>query len=122
MSTPEKKPYELTAACISMLEDILPTSEWYKDDPKQGLLLVRGVDAYETLPDLGERPRKLETESVSDFEARGDAWGERVFQFEWTDKERDAVKHCVKHYLKKGVFRATANTKALLHFLSLHDE
>jgi hypothetical protein len=42
--------------------------------------------------------------------------------FEWTDKQKDAVRVCVRYYLKQGAFAVNINTVALIKLLGLDDE
>jgi len=122
----DKKPsttqYELPTGAIAMLEEIIPQPQWYKDDPKQGFLIVRATSAFEALPDTAPRIKPEKEETKEDFEARADDWAKPGLMFEWTDKQKDAVKVCVRYFLKQGAFAVNTNTVALLHMLGLDDE
>jgi hypothetical protein len=119
---PKANHYELSVGTIAVLQEILPTPQWYKDDPKQGVLVGRAYYANEALPDLPPRPKPEKDEDKDVFEARIKAWADPILEFEWTDKQKDAVKTCVRHYLKQGAFSVTEHTVAMLHMLGLDDE
>lgn len=118
---PKSTTYNLSTGAVALLHEILPTPQWYKDDPKQGVLIVRASSAIDALPDV-ERPKPEKDEDKDGYEARIDAWASPVLEFEWTDKQKDAVKKCVSFYLKQGAFAVTKHTVALLHLLGLDDE
>lgn len=122
----DKKPttthYELPTGAVAILEEILGTPTWYKEDPKQGVLIVRAVAALEALPETPKRPAPEKDETKEAFEVRADAWAAPVLEFEWTDKQKSAVKTCVGYYLKQGAFAVNVNTVALLSLLGLDDE
>lgn len=132
MSTEEKKTgdppapktthYELSTGAVAVLQEILPTAQWYKEDPKQGLLIGRAYAAAEALPETPARPAAEKDEVKEAFEKRIDTWAAPVLEFDWTDKQKDAVKVCVKFYLKQGAFLVTEHTVTLLHMLGLDDE
>lgn len=124
MSTdkPTSTHYELPTGAIAILEEILPLAQWYKDDPKQGVLITRAAAAFEALPDTAKRIKPEKDEEKGDFDARFAAWGEPVLEFEWTDKQKDAVRACVRYHLKQGALPVNANTVALLMLLGLNDE
>lgn len=125
MSTDEqKKPtqYELPTGAIAILEEILGTPTWYKDDPKQGVLIVRAVAALDALPDTAARPIAEKDELRESFEKKIDAWAKTNLMFDWTDKQKSAVKTCVAYYLKQGAFAVNTNTVSLLRLLGLDDE
>lgn len=114
--------YELPAGAIAILEEILPSPEWYKDDAKQGLQITRAVAALEALPETDKRPKPETGEDKEAFQERVAAWSAVLHSFEWTDKHRDSVKVCVRFFLKKGAFMVNDNTVSLLKLLSLDDE
>ena len=116
---PITKPYELTAGAIAILEDVLPLGSWYKDEQKQGLLLTRAIAACEALPDIGSRPKPTKEEEQDVYDARVEKWRDTIFMFNWTDKQKDAAKVCVRFYLKQAAFGATATTASLLKFFEL---
>jgi hypothetical protein len=118
---PKTTHYELPQGAIAILREILPSPTWYKEDPKQGVLIARSVGAYEALPEI-DRPVSEKEESARDFEKRAKAWAETVLEFEWTEKQKDAVKICVRHYLKQGAFTVTKHTVAMLRLLGLDEE
>jgi hypothetical protein len=119
---PKKTHYELSVGAIAVLSEILPTPQWYKDDPKQGVLIGRAFAASEALPDVPPRPTPEKDETKDSFETRADVWANPIMEFEWTEKQKDAVKKCVAHYLKQGAFSVTKHTVALLTLLGLDDE
>jgi hypothetical protein len=119
---PKTTHYELSIGAIAVLQEILPTSQWYKDNPKQGLLVGRAYTASEALPDTPPRPVAAKDEEKDAFEKRVDIWAEPVLEFDWTDKQKDAVKVCVAFYLKQGAFMVGKHIVALLHMLGLDDE
>ena len=114
--------YELSVASIAILTEILPTPTWYKEEAKQATLIGRAYSANDALPDVPTRPVPKEKESKESFEARIDVWANPILEFDWTDKQKDAVKVCVRYYLKQGSFTVTEHTVALLHMLGLDDE
>lgn len=126
MSTEEtKKPpthYELPTGAIAILEEILATPQWYKDDPKQAKTIVHAVGALDALPTTKERPKQDKGEDKEFFEARVDVWSADILMFEWTDKQKEAVKKCVSFYLKQGAFSVNSHIVALLTLLGLDDE
>lgn len=124
MSTEEKKAthYELPTGAVAILEEILPTPQWYKDDPKQAKTIVHAVGALDALPETKPRPRPDKDEDKAFFEARVDVWAAEVLMFDWTDKQKEAAKKCVTFYLKQGAFSVNSNIVALLTLLGLDDE
>jgi hypothetical protein len=129
MSTDEKKAegpktthYELPTGAIAILEEILATPTWYKDDPKQAKTIVHAVGALDALPETVTRPTVDKDEQRDSFEKKVDAWAKLNLMFEWTDKQKEAVKKCVGYYLKQGAFAVNTNTVALLTLLGLDDE
>ena len=114
--------YELPAGAIALLDAILPTNMWYKEDPKQASMIVHGVGAGEALPDLGERIKPEKDEMQDTFNERIDAWSARNMEFEWSDKQKAAVKRCVQYYLKQGALDVKPSVAALLKLLSLADD
>jgi hypothetical protein len=119
---PKSTQYELPTGAVALLEEILPTPQWYKDDPKQAKTIVHAVGALDALPDTVKRPEVKKDEAKEDFENRADAWASPILMFEWTDKQKEAVKKCVGYYLKQGAFLVNVNTVALLRLLGLDDE
>lgn len=119
---PKTTHYELPTGAVAMLEEIIPQSAWYKDDPKQGFLIVRATSAFEALPDTAPRIKPEKDETKDSFDARVEAWAKPVLEFEWTDKQKDAAKTCVRFFLKQGAFAVNTNTVALLRLLGLDDE
>jgi hypothetical protein len=104
------------------LEDILASGVWYKDDPKQARTIVSAVGALDALPETAPRIKPEKDEEKDVFDARADAWAKPVLMFEWTDKQKEAAKKCVSHYLKQGAFTVNTNTLALIRLLGLDDE
>ena len=119
---PKTTHYELSIGAVAVLQEILPTPTWYKEDPKQGVLIGRAYAATEALPDIPKRPAPEKDEPKESFEARAEEWAKPVVEFEWTDKQKDAVKVCVRFYLKQGAFTVTEHTVGMLHLLGLDDE
>ena len=119
---PKSTHYELSVGALAVLQEILPTPTWYKEDPKQGVLIGRAYAATEALPDLPRRPMPEKDETKEAFDERATTWASPVLEFEWTDKQKDAVKTCVRYYLKQGAFTVTEHTVALLRLLGLDDE
>lgn len=117
----EKTHYELTTGAVAMLHEILPTPQWYKDDPKQGRLLGYAFDAIKALPDV-ERPLPQKDELKHAYDKRVDEWASPILEFEWTDKQKEAAKKCCAYYLKLGSFSVTAHSVALLALLGLNDD
>lgn len=113
MGEKNKTQYELSAGGITILQIFLTLKLWYKDEPKADWLMVRAVDAYDALPDLGPRPSRDSTE------AENKAWAERNFQFEWTDKEKDAAKACIRFFHKAGELNPNKHTVAVMRLLGL---
>lgn len=123
MSTETKIPhYELPTGAIAILQEILATPQWYKDDPKQAKTIVHAVGALDALPDLVDRPQPDKDETRDVFEERVDAWASPILMFEWSDKNKESAKKCVAYYLKQGAFAVNGNTVALLKLLGLDDE
>ena len=125
MSTDDKKStthYELPAGAIAILEAILPTNSWYKEDPKPAAMIVHGVGAADALPDLGDRISPEKDEKQTAFNARVDAWSARNMELEWSAKQYAATKRCVGFYLKQGALDATPAVLALLKLLGLTDD
>ena len=124
MSTDPKAPshYELPTGAVTILEEILSTPQWYKDDPKQAKTIVHAVGALDALPDTPKRPKPDKDEDKEFFEARVDVWAAPILMFNWTDKQKEAVKKCVSFYLKQGAFSVNCNIVALLTLLGLDDE
>lgn len=119
---PKTTQYELPTGAVAILEEIIPLAGWYKDDPKQGLLIARSVSAMDALPETAPRIKADKDESKGDFDARVDAWASPILMFEWTDKQKDAAKKCVTHFLKQGAFNPNKTTVALLRLFGLDDE
>lgn len=119
---PKSTHYELSTGAVAVLGEILPTPQWYKDDPKQGVLIGRAFAACEALPELTNRPVPSKDEAKDAFDARVEVWASPILEFEWTEKQKDAVKKCVGYYLKQGAFLVTSHTVSLLHLLGLDDE
>lgn len=111
--------YHLSTAAVAKLSEILPSPQWYKDEPKQGMLIGRAFAASEALPDTKPAPVMAAGEKRSDFNERHDAWGDTPLEFDWSDKLKSAVKTCVSFYLKQGHFHASEHTVALLTLLDL---
>jgi len=128
MSTPDevppKKQYELPTGAVTILDEILPTPQWYKDDPKYAKLLCNAKDALDALPETKPRPDPKPDETRAAFEKRVDPWSSEILMFEWTDKQKDAAKKCVQFYLKAGnLGGAAAPTIALIKLFGLqHDD
>ena len=122
MSEQKTTHYELPTGAVAILQEILSTPQWYKDDPKQANTIVRAVQALDALPDLTDRPKPEKDEAKEAFEVRADAWAAPILQFDWTDKQKEAVKKCVAFYLKQGAFSVNANIVSLLVLLGLDDE
>lgn len=124
MSTdaPKTTHYELPTGAIAILEEILPTPTWYKEDPKQAKTIVSADAALTALPDTSPRPEPLKDETKDAFGERVDAWASANLEFDWTDRQKEAVKKCVAYYLKQGAFAVNRNTVALLTLLGLDDE
>ena len=124
MSTeaPKTTKYELSTGGIAVLGEILPTVQWYKDEAKQGQLICRAFAANEALPEVAERPKPEKDELKDSFDPKVEKWAEPILSFEWTDKQKDAVKVCVRFYLKQGAFTVTTHTVKLLELLGLDDE
>lgn len=124
MSTETKTPthYELPTGAVAILHEILATPTWYKEDPKQAKTIVHAVGALDALPEPQDRPQPDKDEKRDTFEERVDEWAKPVLEFEWSDKQKEAVKKCVGYYLKQGAFAVNANTVALLTLLGLDDE
>jgi hypothetical protein len=114
--------YELPTGAVVILESILATPQWYKDDAKQARTIVHAVGALDALPDLLDKPQPEKDEKQGDFNARADTWATPVLMFEWTDKQKEAAKKCVSYYLKQGAFAVNTHTVALLTLLGLDDE
>lgn len=105
--------YELSAGGIAILQDKMPLMEWYKDEPKSAWLIVRSVEAVEALPDIGNRPTKeTPIEEIN-------KWAERSFQFEWTEKQKDAAKVCIGFFKKHGAIFSTKHFVALMKLLGM---
>jgi hypothetical protein len=119
---PKTTQYELPTGAIAILEEILPSPQWYKDDPKQARMIVNSVAAAEALPDLAERPSPEKDEKVEAFKARAEAWAGTNMMLDWTEKQVAAVKVCVKFYLKSGNLAASKQVAALICALQLDDE
>jgi len=118
----DKTHYELPTGAVAILHEILATPQWYKEDQKQARTIVSAVGALDALPDLTDRPQPEKDEKREAFEDRADAWAKPVLMFEWSDKQKEAVKKCVAFYLKQGSFAVNANTVALLTLLGMDDE
>lgn len=114
--------YELPTGAVAILENVLASPNWYKDDPKQAKTIVHAVGALDALPDLTDRPKPAKDEDGDAFNARVDAWAKPILMFNWTDKQKEAVKKCVAHYVKQGALAVNSNTVALLTLLGLDDE
>lgn len=124
MTTEAPKPthYELPTGAVAILEEILPTPQWYKDEQKQAALIVRAMDAVDALPETAARPKPEKDETKGDFDARADAWAATNLEFNWTDKMKEAAKACVKYYIKQGALSINANSVALITLFGLADE
>ncbi len=120
-TAPTKTKYSISTGSAAILAEILPTTQWYKDETKQGQLICRAFAACEAIPDLPDRPKK-EGNDDSTFTVRTEKWGEPKIEVEWSDKEKEAVRACVRFYLKQGAFMVTAYAIELLNLLSLNDE
>lgn len=120
--TQDKQHYELPTGAIAILQDILPTAIWYKEEVKKSKLMVHSVDAEEALPVTEKRPTPTKEESQDAFEARVDKWADKVLMFEWTEKQRDAAKKCFAYYLKQANLTATPNTVALIRLFKTEDD
>lgn len=114
--------YELPTGAVAILEQILPTPTWYKDDPKQARTIVAAVAAADALPETAARPAMKADETQEAFNIRVDTWAEPVLEFEWTDKQKEAAKKCVAHYIKGGNLSVNAHLVALIKLLGLDDE
>lgn len=119
---PAKAKYTLTVGAASILAEILPTTQWYKDEAKQGQLICRSFAACEALPDIADRPVKTKEDSQKYYDELTAKWGDVLVEVEWTDKEKEAVRACVRFYLKQGAFMVTKYAIELLNALSLNDE
>ncbi len=114
--------YELPTGAVVILEEILATPSWYKDDPKQAKTIVHAVQALDALPETVARPKPEKDEDKDSYEKRVDAWASPILMFNWSDKHKEAVKKCVGYYLKQGAFSVNTNIVALLTLLGLDDE
>lgn len=114
--------YELPTGAIAVLQEILATPQWYKDDPKQAKTIVHAVGALDALPDLADRPQPEKDEPRAVYAQRVDVWAKPGLMYDWTDKQKEAVKKCVSYYLKQGAFSVNSNIVALLTLLGLDDE
>ncbi len=120
-TAPTKTKYNISTGSAAILAEILPTTQWYKDEAKQGQLICRAFAACEALPELPDRPKKDAGEDKS-FDVRVEKWGDPKVEVEWSDKEKEAVRACMRFYLKQGAFMVTAYAIELLNLLSLNDE
>lgn len=114
--------YELPTGAVTILEEVLETPHWYKDDAKQARTIVHAVGALDALPATASKPKPDKDETQESFDARVDAWAAPILMFDWTDKQKEAVKKCVTYYLKQGSLLVNVNTVALLTLLGLDDE
>lgn len=119
---PKKIHYEQSIGAIAILAEILPTPQWYKDNPRQVVLINRSYLACEALPDLPKRPKPDKDEDKDSFEARIDMWADPILEFEWTDKEKESVKTCVKFYMKQASFTITKHIISIFKLLDMEDE
>jgi hypothetical protein len=122
VATPTKTKYTISVGAASVLAEILPTTQWYKDEAKQGQLICRSFAACEAIPELPDRPKPDKDELASAHEIRLNKWGDPKVEVEWTDKEKEAVRACMRYYLKQGAFMVTKYAIELLMLLSLNDE
>ena len=114
--------YELPTGAIAILEEVLPTPQWYKDEPKQAGLIVRAMQAADALPATADRPKPEKDETKEAFEVRADAWAAVNLEFFWTDKQKEAAKACIKYYIKQGALAINPNSVALITLFGLIDE
>jgi hypothetical protein len=114
--------YELPVGAIVLLDSILTQPQWYKENPRGGSLIVRAVQASDALPDIPARIQPEKDETQYAYDRRLYKWSDLVYEFDWTGKQREAVKVCVQHFLKQGAFASTKYCVALLCLLGLDDD
>ncbi len=115
-------PLTLTGANIAVLGALLPQPSWYKEHPKQALMIMRAVAAHEALPDIGKIPTPEKGEDQAAFEAREKAFSDREFPVELQTKNIEAVKTCLKFMLKNGALGATKHTVRLIKVFDLGND
>ena len=120
--TQEPTQYKLPTGAIAVLEEIIPTQHWYKEEPKQANAVARGHEAVTLLPDTAARPKPETDETKEDFEARADTWAAVALDFKWTDAQKAAAKACLKYYIKQGALAINPNSVALITLFGLADE
>jgi hypothetical protein len=119
---PKKTHYELPTGAVAILEETLVAPTWYKDEPKAGMLMTRANAAYKALPDTAPRPKPEKGEDPEDYNARVDAWAAVLLEFDWTEKQKDAAKTCIRYFIKQGALDGKDPAIALIHLLGLDDE
>jgi len=80
------------------------------------------VSARDALPEIPDVLKADKDEPQKDFDVRVKKWAEPKLEVEWNDKQRDAVRICVKFFLKHASLAATSSTVELLTLLGLEDE
>lgn len=113
---------QISIGAIAILDSIIGLPSWYKDEPKQGMLLCRAVSARDALPEIPPALKPEKDEAQKDFDARVEKWAEPKMEVEWNDKQKEAVKACVKFFLKQASFTVTKPTIELLRILGLDEE
>lgn len=111
--------FELSAGAILILSSSLGRNGWYKDDPKPDVLCGRGFSAHEALPEFTDMPTPGKDETKEAFEERFDKWAEKIYQFEWTPKQKDAARACLRYFFKQGIYSSTKYTIEAMRFLGL---
>lgn len=124
MSTdaPKTTQYELPTGAIAILEEILPSASWYKDETKQARMIVNSVSAADALPETAKRPVPEKDESQESFKARIEEWSNVSLMLDLNDKQIASVKCCVKFYIKSGGLTASKPVAALIRALAIDDE
>lgn len=112
--------YEARSGAIAILHNLLPSPQWYKDDPKQAKTIVRAVEADDALP-LTEKLEQGKDESDSAWEARYKVWAGITLIFHWTDEQKAVAKKCVTHYIKGGNLAANRDVASLVKLLQIED-
>lgn len=120
---PQAQTYTLPIGALAALKQLLPTASWYADEQnQQAKLIVHSVAAEEAIGDIPNPPAREDGEPEQHFIARLRTFVMTPRDVQWTDAQKNAVKVCVKYYLKKGAFTASPTTAKLLQVLDLADE
>ena len=121
---------ELTRGGIALIESCLSQPGWTKDMRAmyKGGMMLEDLDALFTgdspeAPELNEKMSAREVQQIKQaYDADHDAWARAPAEWMIGEKEREALKACVKHHVEQGSVRPTVHFCKLAEQLGLIED